>query len=329
MGRPSIVLLLAVMNLTPQELTFKTGISIVEIDASVFDDHGVVEALKQGDFVLKDNGQPVSLRYCELQESPLDLLFLVELSKMMRPNRDALRAAAEVAMAAVREGDRLGAITFGEDARLELPLMSDLKEARRRLRFGMAYAAFAGKPFVLSALSEAVRYQATQQKSNRRRAILMLTANTGFGLTDSHAAVTKELWNADAVLGGVVLPTSWTRLIYDPNPYRIFGMMNMPEMFPRNDYIDGVAQNTGGEIIYTADAGTIKATPDAYLAVRHAIERMRKRYRLYYTIPEAKAGQTRHVRIELSKAAQLAHPDAKIMGRSGYIVPKHDSAAGR
>jgi hypothetical protein len=163
----------------------------------------------------------VSLRYCVQEDSPLDLVLLFELSKMMAANRVALRGATEVAMSAAREGDRLGAMAFSDGAQLELPLSIDLKEVKPRVRSGLAYATFEGKPFVLSAVAEAAKYQAGQEKPHGRRAILMFGANTGFGAASSHAEVISDLWDADTILSGVVIPTSWTRLIYDENPYHI------------------------------------------------------------------------------------------------------------
>jgi hypothetical protein len=323
MGRALVLALtLATLLVAQQPPTFKSGISLVELDASVFEDRGIVEGLKQEDFVVKDERQPVALRYCVQEDSPLDLVFLFELTKMMAANRATLRGGTEVAMAAARDGDRVGVMAFSDGARLELALSSDLKEVKRRVRLGLAYATFEGKPFVLSAVAEAAKYQAGQAKPHGRRAILMFGANAGFGLAGSHAAVTADLWDADTILSGVVIPTSWTRLIYDENPYHIWGMMNYPAIFPRFDYVDDVAAQTGGEMVYTEDAGPMKQTREPFVSLRLAIEHMRRRYKLYYDLPEAKPGQRRRVQIELSPAARRLHPDVRIIAQKGYAVPK-------
>lgn len=306
--------------LTAQDPTFRTGISIVEIDAQVFDEKGIVNGLTQDDFVLKDNGQPVTLRYCIQEERPLDLVFLFELSKMMAPNAMKLRGAAETAISALRAGDRVSAISFNESVHLELPLTGDLSAMKQRVRFGLAYSAFAGKPFVLPAVVEAANYLASQPAPHGRRAILMFGANAGFGVSNqSHIGVAKHLWNADTILSGIVIPSSWTRFTYDDNPYRIFGMISRG--INRTDDTDQVAEETGGETIYTEDAGPMKAAPDPYYEIRMAMERMRKRYMLYYDMPESKPGRRRRVSIELSPTAQALHPGARINGRKGYVTP--------
>ena len=137
--------------------------------------------------------------------------------------------------------------------------------------------------------------------------------------------VAKDLWNADTILSAVVIPTSWTRFIYDDNPYHIFGLMALPKI-NRFDYVDDIAEQTGGETIYTEDAGPMRADPNPYVTLQQVIQRMRRRYRLYYDMPEAKPGQRRRVEIELSPAAQRLHPGARIVGRKGYVTPKRAAA---
>jgi VWFA-related protein len=326
MSRGAVLSLILAACLVAQEPTFKTGISIVEIDASVFDKAGIIDGLKRDDFTVKDERQPVSLRYCVQEETPLDLLFLVELSRMMAPNRMRLRGAVEAAMSAMRDGDRAGVLSFNEGIQVEAPLTTDLKDVKRRVRAGLAYASFAGKPFVLPAVAGATKYLAEELGAQRRRGILMLSSNAGFGLSNqNHMGVAKDLWNADTILAAVVIPTSWTRFIYDDNPYHIFGMMAMAKI-NRFDYVDDVAEQTGGEMIYTEDAGPMRADPAPYVTVRQAIQRMRRRYRLYFDMPEAKPGQRRRVEIELSPAAGSRYPDARIVARKGYVVPKRQAA---
>lgn len=322
MGRSLILGLMLASGLAAQ---FRTGISIVEIDVQVFNKSGIIDGLKQDDFVVTDNRQPVSLRYCIQEETPLDLFFLFELSKMMAPNRMKLRGAAEAAMAAMREGDRAGVLSFNEGVRVELPLTRDLKEAKRHIRTGLGYAAFSGKPFVLSAITGAAKYMTVESQPHARRALLMIGSNAGQDpLEQNHMSVAQTLWNADAILSAVVIPTSWTRFLNDDNPYHIYGMMALSKI-NRFDYVDDVAGQTGGETVYVEDAGPMRADPNPYTTLQKVIERMRRRYRLYFDMPEAKPGQRRRVEIELSPAAQRLHPGARIIGRKGYVVPKRSA----
>jgi VWFA-related protein len=325
MGRALVLVLLLAECLAAQETTFKSGISIVEIDASVFDQAGIVKGLTKDDFAVTDQGRTINLRYCVQERTSLDLLMLFDLSQMMAAKGMELRGAAESALAALREGDRVGVLTFRDTVQMELPLTADLATAKQRVRTGLAYATFARKPWVLSAVARAGEYLTSTGKPHGRRAILVFSANVGFTLPDpSHIGVASGLWTADAILSGITLPTSWTRHIYDENPYHILALMQMSSI-NRFDSVDDIAAQTGGEIVYTENAGAVPQTPNPYLALQQLIERMRQRYRLYYDMPEAKPGQRRRVSIELSPAAQKAHPDARIVGRRGYVVPRPDA----
>jgi hypothetical protein len=52
----------------------------------------------------------------------------------------------------------------------------------------------------------------------------------------------------------------------------------------------------------------------------------RQRYKLYYDMPMGKPGQTRRVDVGLSASAAALYPDARIIARKGYIMPKGVSA---
>jgi VWFA-related protein len=324
MGRPLALVLALAARLLAQEATFRTGISIVEIDAQVVDDNGVVEGLTRDSFLVKDNGQAVSLRYCAREERPLDLILLFETTRMMAPNAMKLRGAAETAISAIQPGDRVGAMSFSESVHAEIPLTADLQAVRQRLRFGLAYAMFAGKPYVLPAVVETAKCLAGLPAPHGRRAILAFSANAGFGVSNqSHLGVARALWNVDTILSGVVIPSSWTRFTYDDNPYRIFGMISAG--INRSDDIDEVAQQTGGETIYLENAGPMRSPAEPYVEVRRAIQRMRRRYMLYYDMPESKPGERRRVSIELTPSAQGNHPGARVNARKGYVVPKREA----
>src|SRR5579863_4739296 len=196
MSRAIVLLTLLAGSLAAQETTFRSGISIVEIDASVFNQAGIVKGLSKDDFIVTDQGRTVSLRYSAQEESSLDLVMLFELSQMMGAKRLELRGAAESAVAALREGDRVGILTFRETVQVELPLTADLRTAKQRVRTGLAYATFAGKPFVLSAVAQTGKYLASTSRPQGRRAILVFSANAGFTLPDpSHIGVASGLWD--------------------------------------------------------------------------------------------------------------------------------------
>jgi hypothetical protein len=79
----------------------------------------VIEGLERADFQIKDNDEPVSVRYCVREQTPLDIVFVFDLGKATASKLDQLRIAAEAAMAELHEGDRASTASFGERFRVE------------------------------------------------------------------------------------------------------------------------------------------------------------------------------------------------------------------
>jgi len=330
MRRSVAFVVLFVGNAGAQEPPFKSGISIVEVDAAVAGKAGPIEGLQLGDFAVKDNRQPVTLRYSSHDEAPLDIVFSFELSKMMASKLTQVRVAAEMAMAELREGDRVAVMAFKENARVELPLTGDLKAAKLRIRNGLADAAFGGGAFILPAAAAAAKYLSSLPEPHGRRVVLMFTGDAGSGLKEqNHMGVAQDLWEAEASLSAMVIPNALTRITHDNNPAHLAGLAQLGLSFGFSvfDFIDDVAEQTGGEVVYSASVGAVRLADNPYAvnpntSLRQVVQQMRRRYRLYYDMPSGKPGQRRQIHIELSPSAQTQHPDARIIGRKGYVIPK-------
>ncbi len=304
-----------------QQPPFKSGISIVEIDAAVVGKGGSIEGLGLSDFAVQDNRQKVILRDGSEDDSALDMIFLFELSKPMLRNLPPMRVAAEMAMAELRAGDRVAVMSFNQATQVEEPLTADLNAAKLRIRNGLSGAAFRGAPFILPAAEASAKYFASLPEPHGRRVVLMFTGDAGSG---AHASggmgVAKEFWDAEASLSALVIPDIVTRRTRDYNPayFALWARLGV-NLF---DIIDDVAEDSGGEVVYAGDAGTIHGDPHPNTALRQMIQRMRRRYRLYYDMPAGRPGHRRQIQIDLSPAARALHPDARIISRKGYVIPK-------
>ncbi len=160
-------------------------------------------------------------------------------------------------------------------------------------------------PFVLAAADEVEKYLAAQPEPHQRRVVLMFTGDAGFGLKkENHTAVAKTLWNDNAFLSAIVIPNGLTRVTHDDNPMHFHSLLQLSYTIGFS-LVDDVA-----EVVYPG-------TP-----LRPMIERMRKRYKLYYDRPSGKPGERRHVEVDLTVAARTLHPDARIVARKGYLSPK-------
>lgn len=320
-NRPCSLLVFLAASALGQQPNFTSGVSIVEIDAQVLGGHGTIEGLHLADFAVKDNRNPVKLRYCSQEETSLDVVFLFETSRFMAPQLTRIRTASEIAMNELREGDRVAVMSFNRTSRMELPLTGDFKVVKPKIRSGLLNAVFEKDPAILAAADASARYFSTQ-KEGGHRVVLMFTGDVALRTPDVYPEeATKDLWDANASLTAVVIPNAAARFLR-------FDGMDIIQLkkflnISMSDFIEDVARETGGEAIFTRDMPPkIRANPSPNAALRDVMERMRRQYRLYYDRPAGKPGQHHRIDIELSPTARALHPDARLIARRGYVIPK-------
>jgi hypothetical protein len=154
---------------------------------------------------------------------------------------------------------------------------------------------FGGGTHILSSVNDAAAYFIKHGDPHRRRAILIITDNEGqYSMREK--SVVDHLWQADVILCGLIVKShDW------------LGMG-----FAGEDML-GAAEKTGGEVVNGSDPGE---------TFREMLQRIRKRYSLYYPMPAGKPGSARRVSVELSAAAKQRVPNAQVLARKGYILPK-------
>jgi VWFA-related protein len=292
-----LLALLAVTSVHAQDPIFRTEISLVKVDAEVAGKNGVINGLRREDFVVLDNGQPQPIRYFSQEEEPLDIVLLFDISESMGPSIQKVAASARLAMAELRQGDRVAVMSFNTGVWTEAPFTTDLDGLGARLVQRIRETRFAGGTYILSAVDQAAKYLLHQPAAHRRRAVLIFTDDEGYGAT-SPKVPTRDLWDADAVLSGLIIPADR-------------GVAPFALTVSGDDYVEKVAAETGGEVV--------KADPPGP-AFRDMLMRMRKRYTMYYPMPAAKRGQSRKVVVDLAPGARKRYPDAAVLARKGYIV---------
>jgi hypothetical protein len=55
---------------------------------------------------------------------------------------------------------------------------------------------------------------------------------------------------------------------------------------------------------------------------REMLRSIRRRYSLYYAMPAGKAGASRRVDVALSPQGRSRYPEAAVLARKGYVLPK-------
>jgi VWFA-related protein len=283
--------------------TFKTGVSLVRVDAEVTAADGrILTGFAKNDFRILDEGKEQPILHFSAGEVALDLILLFDVSGSMRPKVQQVVSAAREGMQELRPGDRVSVMVFDTKTRVVLPFTDDLREVERSMHEDLARERFNGGTFIQSAVSEAARTFMRQSRTERRRAILIITDNLG-QRTRRESTVVRELWEADSLLTALVVKGGVVQTIRTVHAY-LQPVLNVG--------VRGMAEKTGGDFLPAND-------PAAEFP--EAVRRIRSRYSLYYAMPPGKPASHRIVHVELAGAAARQNPKAKVRARMGYVTP--------
>jgi VWFA-related protein len=252
-----------------------------------------VEGLSAADFRVTDNGQPQPILHFDAQERPLDVILLVDISGSMVPVVERIAGTAHRALAELRAGDRVAVMAFSDRTVLAEDFTGDLALIERRLN-RLLNARFVNETQLQKAIDDAALHFLREPASGRRRAVLAITDNVG---TDRTQGALEHLWQADAVLSGLII----TPPGQGPAP-----------SFARLAGLNTIAEQSGGDTFNASDAGA---------GFRDMMRRLRLRYSLDYALPNATAGERRTIQVQLTGEAAGRHAGAAIRARTGYVAP--------
>ncbi len=107
---------------------FRSGVSLVRVDAEVIDAGGrVVAGLTKDDFRVVDEGTQQTLVNFSFEEEPLDLMLLFDMAGSMRGKLLNVVRATELGFNELHKGDRVCVRAFGSISSEVLPFTDDLQ----------------------------------------------------------------------------------------------------------------------------------------------------------------------------------------------------------
>lgn len=292
--------------LAPEGPTFRTEAKLVRVDVQVERKGTPVAGLSARDFVVKDQGKPVELAAFASEAAPLDLILLVDVSGSMRNAVAEMVRTAEAALHELEPGDRVALIAFTSAQALIEEFTTNRNRisvalarlTERRMRGGTALY-----PAIRAAANYAADPKAQVAGESRRRAIVMVTDNLSQRERAQERETIRALWEADAVLHGLVIPVAGS--------FRLVDSVRMPWTQNRED-IRRVVKQTGGEVV------EVEKVEREFPAM---LRRARLRYILYYRAPQADPGEYRRIEVELAREArQRTGGKATIRTRPGYYA---------
>jgi VWFA-related protein len=288
-----LILIATVTARAQDDVVFRSGVSLVRVDAEAVDFGGrVVSGLTKDDFVVLDEGKAQTLVNFSFEEDPLDLILLFDLAGSMHGKVLSVVRAAELGFHELRRGDRVDVMVFNTRAQDIQPFTTDLGAVNQAILLRVLALKFGGGSQIEAPAADAALRFRSEPKSKRKRAVLVVSDKTGSNNAGATAAV-RDLWASDAVLSELVLGGSGqTRLMEDGT--------------------NAVVDRTGGATIVAGVPGE---------AFQESVHYLRSGYSMYYPLPDAAAGSERRLQVELTADAMKRFPNVRLRARLGYVVP--------
>jgi len=278
----------------PEDMVFRAGVSLVRVDAQVTQGDRIISNLNKEDFIVFDNGMAQPILHFRQEEDPLDLMLVLDTSGSMRKAMQAVNRAAHQALRLLRPTDRIGITRFALNSSLVQPLTENRAEVEKAIQT-IVSRPFGGGTNIHGALDHAATQLQAQPRSSRRRAILIITDGVGTAMIPRSTTL-RKLWEADAVVSALI--------VKGENP-----KFNLRTMRRRVDVPDLVDQ-TGGETLKSNSAGE---------GFKQILERIRRRYSIYYALPTGEEGELRTTRVELTEAVRKRLKGVTVRARKGYV----------
>ena len=109
-----------------QQPTFRSGVDVVRVDASVMNGRTAVAGLTKENFTITDNGVPQAIESVSLDTVPLNLMLVLDTSEsLLGAPLDALIVAARSLVNSLEPDEAATLVTFADQVRLAVPTTRD------------------------------------------------------------------------------------------------------------------------------------------------------------------------------------------------------------
>lgn len=276
---------------------YRTGVSLARVDVEVIESGKPLDGLAASDFELREDGETRPIGQLAVEQEGLDLLLVLDVSGSMAPHLEALLRGSRAALSHLRPGDRVGVATFHEDWRMRLKLTDDLRAPETEIEGVLRKEKFRGGTNTYDAVRQSARYMQRNARRDRRRAVIMMTDNLSRPSL-SYEKVLSEVLEAEVLFGVLLLPVPW---------------MQGDAAAPSENSADVTP-------FARATAGDIVRGPAVGAAFTEMVQRLRRRYALYFRPRRGEAGQSRQIEVTLSNRARGLHPSAEVRARREYTL---------
>jgi VWFA-related protein len=264
-----------------QEPAFRAHINLVRLDVLVVRDGRPVPGLTLADFDVRDNGVVQQIDHVSFEETPLDVLLVLDTSRSVAGETlRHLREASHAFLNGMAPSDRAGLLTFHES----VALGSDLTTDHAQVHAAIDRVEPRGATSLRDAMHAALLWPT---RAEARPLIVVFSDGVDTVSWLAPGEVTDTARDSDAVVYGVALGAG----------------------ADEDQVLKRVAEATGGRLL---DAGSSRRLQDVFVEILHE---MKARYLVSY-YPQPQSGEGWHdVRVTVKRGR------GDVIVRRGYRVP--------
>ena len=277
----------------------KINTDLVVFDAQVFDQKTkrAIGGLTKDDFVVTEKGvrQPVS--YLSLDELPLSIMLLIDVSGSVRQILHQIRDGALEALQHLKAEDQVAVMAFATTSEVVQDFTKDRRLVSEKVKAATASERLGRETVLGPALYDAALKMATAPQTSRR-VIIIVTDNIAVTFRPQEKKILQELFDGGSVVYGLRVCCGSGSL---------FGVLGVGAIRGVNEFVE----RTGGELL---DAENDKV--DAKLAL--VIDRLRLRYAIgFKPTNTTEDGRFRPVEIRMA-SAKKKDEKAVVLTKRGY-----------
>jgi VWFA-related protein len=280
----------------------RVGVNLVLLDATVKTKTGqIMGDLKRQDFQVREDGVAQKIDVFGIDQLPLNVALVLDLSGSIGPYLGPLREAAKTTLEALKPDDQVALFTFSTEAQMQIPLTHDTAQISEMIKTFRA----GGLTNINDGIFDAAKYF-LGLPPNGRRVIVLISDDEG---TDAGNQGTKDIVTetvaANAVLYNLRIPG------YNP-------VSNLYHEYKRPGLVDikKVMDETGGEMFDAKDVKDLSAQFGALMT------RIRTRYTLgYYTNASGVMGKAHKLDVRLAPSFGAKGKNYVLLSRNSFFVP--------
>ena len=295
----------------------KVDVDLVTVDALVLkkDTARVVGDLKQGDFIISEDGTKQSISHFSQDSLPLSVLLLIDRGGCLDPFGNEVRRAALDALPRLKPADEVAVMSYHNHTEL----LQEFTQNRRLIEDALNHVPphdEEANHCLNKAFDQAANYMVKAGNPVGRRVVIVITGVTrNFDCTDgpSGKAVTQSVFESGSVVCGIIPRSADQRMENGIMRWatRIGGLTGAHSM-----NIQTLAEETGGEVLEDKPQN-LDSTFNTL------VTHLRTRYSLAFVSTNKKRdGSLRKLKIDLAPATQKSQGKLVVKARRSYVSPR-------